>query len=106
MVLVKKLFLASLSIGMAAMLSGCATPSKMAFQNDSDVLTEQSKPVLLMTATVRNAYKPSFQPQLQVVHVGRPGAQEAKDRFNFTIDDKAKGETGSLPQGNHYLLRL
>lgn len=88
------------------LLSGCATPTKMAFENDSDRLTEKSKPVFLMTATLKNVYKTSFQPRLLVVNVEKPDAKEAADRLNFTMDEKAKDETDSAAAGNSYLLRL
>ena len=84
-------------------LGGCATPTKMAFQDDSERLSEKSKPVLLMTATIKNAYKPSYQPRLRVVHVEKPEAKEAADRLNFTMDEKARNETDSE---SNYLLRL
>lgn len=87
-------------------LGGCATRTQMAFQNDADRLTETSKPVYLMTATIKNNYRPSFQPRLLVVHVEKPGAKEAADRLNFVMDDKAKNETNSADTGNSYLLRL
>jgi hypothetical protein len=88
---------------MVVVLCGCATPTKMAFQDDSERITEKSKPILLMTATIKNEYKPSFQPQLRVVNVEKPEAKEAADRFNFTMDDKVRKDGD--PEGN-YLLRL
>lgn len=78
----------------------------MPFQNDSDRLTDKSKPVYLMTATIKNAYRTSFQPRLLVVNVEKPGAKEAADRLNFVMDEKAKNETDSADIGNSYLLRL
>ena len=87
-------------------LSGCATRTKMAFESDEDRLTESSKPVFLMTATLKNTYRPSYQPKLLVVNVEKPGAQQAADRFNFTMDDKAKNESDSPDAGSTYFLRL
>jgi hypothetical protein len=87
-------------------LAGCATRTQMPFQNDSDRLTEKSKPVYLMTATIKNDYKPSFQPRVIVVHVEKPGAKEAADRLNFVVDDKAKIEAAPATTGNNYLFRL
>jgi hypothetical protein len=78
----------------------------MAFQNDTDRFTEKSKPVLLMTATLKNTYRTSFQPRLLVVHVEKPEAKEASDRLNFRLDDRAKNETDSASTANSYLLRL
>jgi hypothetical protein len=84
----------------AALLAGCATPTDMAFMDDSQRLSEKSKPVLLMTATINNAYKTSFQPRLLVVNVEKPEAKEAADRLNFKMDAKARTDD------NTYLLRL
>jgi len=95
--------LAVAGTSLAVLLSACATPTKMAFQDDSERLTEKSKPVLLMTATIKNEYKPTWQPKLRVVHVEKPGAKEAADRLNFTMDAKVRQDTD--PEGT-YLLRL
>jgi hypothetical protein len=98
--------LAFATLVFSLLLTGCATRTKMAFQDDDERLTEKSKPVYLMTATIKNTYKTSFQPRLLVVNVEKPGAKEAADRLNFTMDDKAKNETDSAETGNSYLLRL
>lgn len=102
----KKRLLILAGICIAVVVSGCATRTQMAFQNDADRFTEKSKPVYLMTATLKNIYKTSFQPRLLVVNVEKPGAKDASDRLNFTMDDKAKSETDSPNTGNSYLLRL
>jgi hypothetical protein len=78
----------------------------MAFENDSDKLTEKSKPVLLLTATIKNAYKTSWQPKLLVVNVEKSKAKDSNDRLNFTMDDKAKAESDNPEVGNNYFLRL
>lgn len=102
----KNRLVAFAAILFVAVLSGCATSAKMAFQDDAERLTEKSKPVFLMTVTIRNSYRTLFQPKLLVVHVEKPDAKEAADRLNFTMDDKAKNETDSEITGNNYLLRL
>jgi|APIni6443716594_1056825.scaffolds.fasta_scaffold420163_1 hypothetical protein len=90
----------------AVLLSGCATPTKMAFESDEERLTESTKPVFLMTVTLKNAYRTSFQPKLTVVHVEKPGAKDATDRLNFTMDEKAKNESDSPEVGSTYFLRM
>jgi hypothetical protein len=97
---------AFVAIFFVLVLSGCATRLPMAFEDDLDRITEKSKPVFLMTATLKNTYKTSFQPRLLVVNVEKPDAKDASDRLNFKIDDKAKDETDSANTGNSYLLRL
>ncbi|WP_422843794.1 hypothetical protein [Acidovorax sp. M2(2025)] len=102
----KKRFLLLSVLTFALALSGCATRTNMALQDDAAPLTEKSKPVFLLTATIKNVYRPTYQPQLRVVHVEKPGAKEAADHLNFIMDEKAKQETGSVESGNSYLLRL
>lgn len=102
-------------IGLAAfaaslLLAGCATPTKMAFQDDSQRVDEKGNPVLLMTARLQNDYHTSFQPKLIVVHVEKPDAKATADRINFTMDEKAKLNDNTwllrmeLPPG-HYEIR-
>ncbi|HEX7889628.1 MAG TPA: hypothetical protein VF522_09740 [Ramlibacter sp.] len=99
-------FLAAAGAAAVLLLAGCATPTRMAFHDDAQRLDAASKPVLLMATTIKNQYRLSFQPRLIVVHVERPDAKDAKDRINFTMDDKAKVETVAAEQGNTYLLRM
>lgn len=87
-------------------LTGCATKTQMAFGDDAERMSEKSKPVLLMTATIKNTYKPTWQPRLIVVNVEKPNAQSSDERLNFTMDEKAKLETNSATQGNTYLIRM
>lgn len=91
---------------LALTLTGCATRTKMAFEDDTQKVTETSKPIYLMTATIKNNYKPSYQPNLIVVNVEKAGAKEAADRLNFTMDDKAVNKAVAADAGNSYLLRL
>lgn len=87
-------------------LLGCATPTKMAFESESDVIASEGKPVFLMTATLKNSYRASYQPKLLVVNVERKEAKDSNDRLNFTMDEKAKLETDTAENGNSYLLRM
>jgi len=95
-----------ISLALSVLLSGCATPTKMAFSNDGDTVSKAGNPIFLMTATLRNAYRTSFQPKLLVVNVEKAQAKESSDRINFTMDEKAKNETDSSIDGSSYLLRM
>ncbi len=94
------------SMVLTLLLSGCATPTKMAFADGTDAVAKTNKPVFLLTATIKNTYKQKFQPKLLVVNVERAEVKGSADRINFTMDDKAKHETGSPISGNDYFLRL
>jgi hypothetical protein len=98
--------IAVISLAFVLLLSGCATPTKMAFSNDADTVSKSSKPIYLMTVTLRNSYRTSYQPKLIVVHVERGVVKGSADRINFTIDDKAKNESNLPTDGNSYLLRM
>lgn len=100
-----RLFLAFL-LCCALILPGCATRTKMAFENDDERLTGSSAPVFLMTTTIKNDYHTSFQPKLTVVHVEKPDAQESKDRLNFLPDAKSIVESNAPNVGNTYLIRM
>lgn len=95
-----------LSIALLLVLTACATPTKMAFDNDKQVVAERGNPIFLLSVTIKNNYRPSFQPQLRVAYLEVPGATDSPRRFNFTMDNKGKSETNKLPDGNSYLLRM
>lgn len=92
-----------LAIALSALFSGCATVNKMAFDEDSKTLDLQGKSLLLMHVHIENKYKPSFQPEVFVVHVETPNAQSKKDRQNFQVDAQG-GSSGD--SGNDYLVRM
>lgn len=71
------------------LLSGCASNSKMAFSNDTDVISKTGKPIFLMSVTLKNSYKNS-QPKLSVVTVDRAVQVDGNPGYDFGIDDKAK----------------
>lgn len=97
----------AIAVTLSLLASGCATRTPMAFESDTERLTPESKPVFLMTATLKNTYHTSFQPKLLVVNVEKPDAKEAADRLNFIMDAKARSqETNSPDVGSTYLLRM
>jgi hypothetical protein len=87
------------------LVTGCATRTKMAFEDAAEKLTPTSNPVFLMTTTLKNNYR-NYQPDLLVVGIEKPGAKEAADRFNFTMDEKALLESDKKDAGKTYLLRF
>ena len=93
-------------LALVALVSGCATRTKMAFGDDVEKFTEASKPVLLMSVNLKNAYNTSHQPKLLVVNVEKPDAKDASERLNFTMDEKAAVLSDNPEVGNNYLLRL
>jgi len=95
------------AVAIAAVLccSACATVMKMPYAKGAPPM-DRSKALFLMTATLRNVYKTSYQPKILVVNVEREGATEAKDRFNFKMDDEGRAEDESPLVGNNYLIRM
>lgn len=91
---------------LAVLLTGCATPNKMAFEDKNETITDKSKPILLMSATIANDYKTDYQPHLVVVYLEKPGAKDAADRINFVMGALGRNETNTPDKGNTYLLRM
>jgi hypothetical protein len=78
----------------------------MAFKDATEKITAASPPVYLMTVTLKNSYRTSFQPKLVVVHIERTGAQDRADKLNFLMDDEAIDESNSEDKGNSYFIRM
>lgn len=89
----------------SVLVTGCATRTKMAFEDESEKLTATSNPVFLMTTTVKNTYK-NYQPKILVAKLEKTGANSSEDRLNFLIDNAGKIESDSDKNGNSYLLRF
>lgn len=85
-------------------LTGCATSQKMAFENNTD--THPTKPVYLMSVTLKNNYRTSYQPKLLTALVEKKDAKEDKDHLNFDMDAAGKSEADTPEAGNSYLLRM
>lgn len=96
----------TLAFTLVLLLTGCASPTKMAFHNDSAEALESGNPIYLMTANLKNVYKTGYQPELGMVYLRRGEASTSTDRLNFVIDDKAKFETNDPLVGNSYYLRM
>lgn len=90
------------------LLTGCAAPAKkMAFSDDAGATQRTGKPLFLMTVTLRNSYRTSYQPRLADVYVEKKIAATGKvENIRFEIDDKARNETNLPSEGNTYFLRM
>jgi len=88
------------------LLTGCATVKPMSYSTDAPAAVANDKVVYLMTATIRNVYRPSFQPKLLVAHFETPDAQSKEERINFKIDPEGSLENSTPEVGNTYLLRM
>lgn len=102
----KKLLLITCAGIFALFVTGCATNTKMAFENDAERVSEKTKPIVLMKVTLKNEYRPNFQPKLNLVHVDSPTSKEALSRKDFVVDDKGREESGDVATGNSYFLRM
>lgn len=89
-----------------ALLTGCATQRKMPDLSRAEAFKPDHDPIFLFTVTLRNDYKPRYQPELIVTHVEKPGADEKAERLNFRPDDLSEDETLDDDNGYRYFLRL
>ncbi|MBX7259564.1 MAG: hypothetical protein K1Y02_24605, partial [Candidatus Hydrogenedentes bacterium] len=97
---------ALLLVVIASLLSGCANVQRMPWESDSAQVAPQKKAVYLMTATIRNAYKELYQPELLLIHVFRDDGTAQPTEIPFQMDSKGiyKGEKGDQPP--KYFIRL
>jgi len=96
-----KFVLAAFALG--SLLSGCATPVKMGLNKESTHVDVSKESLLLLTAKLSNAYKPSYQPEAYALQVEKQDADESAERFNFLAD---KEGTVKSPEGNEYVFRV
>jgi hypothetical protein len=91
-------------------LAGCLSATPMPLRENTEPLENSAGPLLLMTATIRNDYHPTYQPKLLLVHVektsAKPRDNSREGKFNFAVDDKAIQPAVTPRAGTDYLLRL
>jgi hypothetical protein len=78
----------------------------MAFQKDTDIVASTTKPIFLMTATLRNSYRRGYQPKVVILNVEKEDAGQRSHRLSFPMDKKAKDEPDSPDLGNSYFIRM
>jgi hypothetical protein len=98
---VKSKLFAFIFVSLSMLTTGCAIGNKMAFEGDSDRITEASKPIYLMTVSMSNAYKTSFQPSLKLVHIEKAGSS-VTELNGFATDKKSE----PADKDGKYLVRM
>ena len=97
-------------IAATLILAGCLGATRMPLHEGTETLDDAGGPVLLMTATIRNDYRPNYQPKLLLVHVektnAKPRDNSREGKINFAADDMATQPAGVPADGRNYLLRL
>src|SRR5688572_24977986 len=80
-------------------VTGCLSATRMPLRESAETLYGSSGPLLLMTATIRNDYRPGYQPRLLLVHVektnAKPRDNSREGKFNFAVDDLASQPAGA-----------
>ena len=100
-----KRFLAIAATAISLFLGGCGT-TKMPFADDAGAAVASDKPVYLMTATLRNDYKPAYQPKVMDLIIEKKGSKETGDIFFVRTDAKSKVEDDTAEKGNSYFMRM
>lgn len=86
----------------ALLLTGCAT-TPMPLGVDSDSVDQEGKSLFLISATLENLHKPSFQPKALYLRVKQKNSEQI---LSFSVDEKAAIKQDSSEKGNRYLLRM
>jgi hypothetical protein len=98
--------LSAAALTLALLFTGCATEKGMAVLDTPAAITKSSKPIYLMTVTLRNTYVPAYQPKLQAVRVLKKTDSPNPKIILFQADPLAKSESDSAAIGSSYLLRM
>lgn len=69
-------------------LQGCATQKAM-LDPDADTLNLEKESIALLVVEMQKTHKPSHKPDVRVLYVGTPEAEDKSKRFNFTVDEAA-----------------
>ena len=103
-------FIFMFAVVAALILAGCLGATRMPLREGTEALDGTGGPVLLMSATIRNDYRPSYQPKLLLLHVektnAKPRDNSKEGKINFAADDMAAQPVGVPAAGRDYLLRL
>jgi hypothetical protein len=99
--------LAFFAVLIAALLSGCASELKtMPLGDSAEVISTDSAPIYLMTASLTNQYKPSYKPEMFRVKLEREGKNGSFEPVTFNVDSKAGATKEALAPGHTYFLRM
>lgn len=98
----RRMFL--LLLASAAILGGCATPQKMAFDRNATTIDTSAKSVVLLAVEVSREGDSRWQPDPKVLHVEMPNAKSAEERLNYplSVDD----DRFVVGNGNVFLVRM
>ena len=98
--------LASLLVVIASLFSGCANVQRMPWESDSAQVAPQQKAIYLLTATIKNAYKERYQPELQFIQVVRDEGTAKQAVIPFKMDSKGVYTGEKEDQPPKYFIRL
>lgn len=80
----------------ASVLSGCASTKNMSFGKDQAATIPQDKAIVLISASMRNEYKVSYQPKILVAHMEKGTAEKSSDPLNFKHDAVGAAQGNNL----------
>ena len=98
-------FFACLALTAGFFLGGCAT-NQMAFSEDSEKLADKTKPIFLLSVSLKNSFKPSYPLALNSLQIEKGDGKNQADKLMFAIDAKADRKVESSQGDTAYLLRM
>lgn len=98
--------IAGASLTLALLFSGCATEKGMAVLDNPAAVSQPSKPIYLMTVTLRNTFVTAYQPRLDAVRLQKKLANGNTSIVLIQPDLQSRFESNSSTTGCSYLLRM
>ncbi|QLG89264.1 hypothetical protein HQ393_13990 [Chitinibacter bivalviorum] len=90
-------------IAFSLLLSACATPTKMGFNQKTEKLDTTSESVFLLSVEMKNELKPDYQPSPWILYIEKDGETTTASKLNFIADEEG---VFNRDGGNGYLYRF
>lgn len=105
-ILVLSRLVTAIALLLTFLLSACSMTRPMALSDGSAKQLETGSPIFLLTTTLRNVYRPSFQPEIFSIRVDKIVEKSSSEKIFFSVDTTERSESSPPDVGNSYLLRM
>lgn len=101
----QKRILCTLMLCVGVLLAGCAGAPYMPLHEETEAV-DTAAPLYLMTVSIKNVYKPRWQPKVLNVILVKPGAAPESRAFGFRMDDQGEVEAQDDSGVSTFLVRF
>lgn len=104
--MIKRMLAAASAALVLLLAAGCASIKPMPFKDASERLADKKNPIYLMTVTLENQLRKSFQPTLQSIVLVKKAGPDKWEPVTFTIDMEGRFVNESAVSGEGFAARM